>query len=143
MSPERVTNLHRSASDRILDDVKSCDILVEYGGGGYSSLFLREIAARMHSSLFYVELVAPPEFYSAPEPIRLRLLCRLPPGPPLLGLLSALKRQNARVYFGGDGPECVEPLVGPAVWGRCRQGDRFMKGLSMSGVNGIQVEREN
>ncbi|KAK0631606.1 hypothetical protein B0T14DRAFT_443704 [Immersiella caudata] len=115
------------------------DITVEYGGGSYNSGLLRQIAGKMHSYLFYVELLSVPTFYSAPgsEVIQIRLLCRLPhclpneSNAPMLDFLSKLRQQKTRIIYGADGMQHVEPLVTPELWDRCRKGQGFSRSLSI------------
>jgi len=101
----------------------------------------------MHSYLFYVELVSAPAFYSVPEMIQVRLLCRLPhcspnekePNASILDLLSRLKRQNTMIFYHADGEQHVEPLVTPEIWDFCQRGGGFSRILNMTVLSRTSV----
>lgn len=106
-------------------------MVVEYEGGPINTRLLRATASRMLSCLFYIELITIPTFYSVPEMASIRLSCRLPPGPPLMHLVSELRRGRALLHYRGDGDACVEELITPVVLTRCRKGGAFYKVLGM------------
>ena len=108
------------------------DVLVAYEGGSYGTELLATLTCRLFCHLFYVELVSLPMFLGKPLKCRVRLLCRLPPGPPLMDLLVRLDERKAQVYFSGHEARydriilCTE-----AAMSRCREGRPFERTLEV------------
>jgi hypothetical protein len=111
---------------------ESSDITVQYQGGAYDIATLQSIASRMFSYLFFIELISIPFFYSTPDRAKVRLKCRLSPGPPLMSLIMDLQRRNAQIrYRGHEGSYSMDKLVTSAVISRCRKGRDFSRILEM------------
>ncbi|KAG4292492.1 hypothetical protein FPRO06_11980 [Fusarium proliferatum] len=108
------------------------DVVVRYMGANCDSPPLKLAASRMIASLFYIELVFTPHFYSTPEHAQTRLLCRLPPSATLISLMTDLHARGTRVIFWGTELEPnVESLVTSSSLSRCRRGEAFVKRLDI------------
>ncbi|KAF5571961.1 patatin-like serine hydrolase [Fusarium phyllophilum] len=108
------------------------DVVVRYMGAHCDSPPPKLAASRMIASLFYIELVFTPHFYSTPERVQARLLCRLPPSATLISLVTDLHARGTRVIFWGTELEPnVESLVTSSSLSRCRRGEAFVKRLDI------------
>ncbi len=77
----------------------------------------------LFTSLFYIELIAIPDFFVASERAHVCLQCRVPPGPALTALVSDLHRRQTALHYRGDDRDPVsELLVTPNALARCRGG---------------------
>lgn len=116
------------------------DFELRYMDGPNNISSLQSNAERMLSSLFYVELVSAPRFYSSPEAVCVRLLCRLPPSSLMTGIIKGLHLRNSSIhYHGAEAEWTVEPLVTPAILARCRNGESFSRVLEVQ-VSGMDTE---
>ncbi|KAJ4248079.1 hypothetical protein NW762_012849 [Fusarium torreyae] len=108
------------------------DIAVRYMGAHHDSPSLKFVASRMLASLFYIELDFAPHFYTSPERVRARLLCRLPPSAALTSIMRDLYLRGAQVIFRGtELVPHVESLVTQSSLARCHWGRPFVKHLDM------------
>ena len=119
-----------------LEGLAGRDVLVQYQAQVHTVESLRPLADRLTASLFYIELMALPSFSSIPDNVRVRLRCRLPPGPPLMSLLARLVARRALVYSQGDeAGQRVDPLITSTALSSCRKGKGFSKILEMKATS--------
>lgn len=86
----------------------------------------------MISCLFYIELVAAPMFYSSPEIVHVRLLCRLPPGLETMKFVGFLNLQGIQIQYRGAELEwSIDSLVTTAALARCGRGETFCRVLEL------------
>lgn len=76
------------------------DLAIVYDGSVYETTQLETFARQLVGSLFYVELVNLPQFYSLPDHCRVRLGCQIPEGPASASLQRKLR--SAKVLYRGD-----------------------------------------
>jgi hypothetical protein len=104
------------------------DVKVRCGDVHADGKLLDSIADRMISSLFYIELLRAPSFYSVPEDIYLRLCCRVPTGSPLINLLYRLRLYRARLLTSATASDCNEQrLISTNALQQCKAGKPFSR----------------
>ncbi|KAI1841723.1 hypothetical protein JX265_013704 [Neoarthrinium moseri] len=96
------------------------DVVIQCSGDKCDPSAFHLMASKMVSSLFYIELVEAPTFYTVPETVHIRLKCRLPAGTPLTTLLFKLRLKNTRIYMASGGAGKEEMLVTPSALARCK-----------------------
>lgn len=104
------------------------DCAIYCNGDRYDNEQIKSIACSMVSSLFYVELPEMPSFYSCPEQVYLRLLCRVPTGLPLVSLLYKLRlSQTTLLYKATTSKYVQEQVVTEESLRRCKEGRAFSR----------------
>jgi hypothetical protein len=94
---------------RFLSRLKS-DVRVETADQVHHKELL-PLSSRLIASLFYVEVVSVPTFYSAPDTCKALIQCRIPPGPVLYDLLAKLHRDKVRLYYRANETYYIESLL--------------------------------
>lgn len=137
-----------AAEARLLWPGCKLDALLEFRGGEFTAKQITSAAEKLLASLFYVELEESPEFGSGPaDPVvvRLRVQCRLPPGPSLMDFILRLRTRRCTLVSSGGGPPTVSEVCPDIVWDRVRKGLSFVRLLCVRATSpqaAIRVEIE-
>lgn len=115
-----------AGAHRLWPDCK-LDALLEFRGGACTAEQITCAAEKLMASLFYIHLDESPVFDSGSAIVRLRMQCRLPPGPRLMDLILRLRAQRSKLSCRGDGPATVTELCPDTVWDRVRTGQPFLR----------------
>lgn len=108
------------------------DVYARYDGGTYSTALLKSVSDKLITTLFYIELIQAPAFYTSPERCRATVYCRIPPGHALLDLLYRLQHLDTHILYRGDELQYTEvPFLEPAILRKCRAGEPFRKTIEV------------
>jgi hypothetical protein len=114
----------------------SADISVQYSGGQCNERLLERTSFQLISYLFYLELLSAPLFYQAPDVCRIRVACRVPPGPTLMVLLMMLRQRSIHLRYRSYNQDLIDiPICTAEIWSYCGKGQPFMINLDIGVFN--------